>query len=160
MSHIRFAATSINILLILLMCTPLANASSTVPGWIKKLVVESENSIGLDRHLILSVIRVESNFDPYAISSAGAKGLMQLMDQTAGEYADNASYDAESNILMGSHYLKKMILRFGSIEKGLHAYNAGPTRVDQQSVPTMSRRYAHKVIGFYKHYKKTGWDDI
>ncbi len=93
----------------------------------------------LDKYLIYSVIREESRFDRYAVSSADAKGLMQLTEKT-GEYCANqlkindytkdSLFDPEVNINLGCFYLKSLIDRYDDINIALAAYNGGPGNVD------------------------------
>ncbi len=97
----------------------------------QKFIDEAAKETKLDSTLISSVIRAESNGDPDAVSSAGAKGLMQLMDGTAKEVNVKNSLNPEQNIKGGSRYLKKMLERFGSVDLALAAYNAGPGNVDK-----------------------------
>ena len=96
---------------------------------------------GVDPAVVLGVIRQESAFDEVAESSAGAKGLMQLMPATAKEVAveakvpwdgNSALFDPQRNILLGSHYFQKLLQRFGGrYLPAAAAYNAGPKRVGQ-----------------------------
>ncbi len=85
----------------------------------------------LSPELIKSVIKAESNGDPNAVSSAGAKGLMQLADTTASDMGVTDVFDTTQNIDGGSKYLRKMIDRFGDLKTALAAYNAGPATVDK-----------------------------
>jgi len=98
------------------------------------LVEEASRKNELDPFLILSVMREESRFDPEARSIAGAMGLMQLMPQTANRLSKNHKislkhssdlYDARTNILIGSYYLKHLLKTFNSIPVAVAAYNAG-----------------------------------
>ena len=98
------------------------------------LVEEAARKNELDPFLILSVMREESRFDPEARSIAGALGLMQLMPQTANRLSKNNKislkhsndlYDARTNILLGSCYLKHLLKTFNSIPVAIAAYNAG-----------------------------------
>lgn len=94
---------------------------------------------GLEPHFVLSVIRVESRFDPLAISSAGARGLMQIMPVTGKEIEEQLGlsanpfcdlYRPELNIRLGTYYLWRQLEEFGGRpEMALAAYNAGPGRV-------------------------------
>lgn len=103
----------------------------------------------LDPALIISVIKAESGGDPQAVSSAGAKGLMQLVDSTAGQYGVKDQFDPQENIDAGSQYLSDLISRFGSLRLALAAYNAGPSNVMRyKGVPPFkeTEAYVEKVI--------------
>ena len=85
---------------------------------------------GLDVALLTAVARVESCFDPKAVSVAGARGVMQLMPGTASELGVRNSFDARSNITGGATYLARMLkLHKGNLELALASYNAGPGAV-------------------------------
>jgi hypothetical protein len=79
--------------------------------------------------LIAAVIQVESAFQPRAISSKGAQGLMQLMPATGVSLGLADPFDPEANIRAGVRYLKAQLSRFSSLEEALAAYNAGPGNV-------------------------------
>ncbi len=90
----------------------------------------------LDPMLVVALIRCESSFNNYAVSHVGAMGLMQVMPDTGIYLADKAGFklqrhtnlfDSELNVELGTAYLADLIGRFGSVEKALVAYNAGPT---------------------------------
>ncbi len=85
----------------------------------------------LDSALILSVIKAESGGKASAVSPAGAKGLMQLVDSTAQQYGVTRVFDPRQNIEAGSRYLRDLIDRFGDLKLALAAYNAGPGNVDK-----------------------------
>lgn len=94
-------------------------------------VAQVSKRYGLPEKLVHAVIKIESNYDQYAVSRAGAMGLMQLMPQTALEMGVKMPFDIEQNIEGGAKYLKLMLERYdGDLEKALAAYNAGPHRVD------------------------------
>lgn len=87
-------------------------------------------STGLSPVLLEAVARQESGFNPDAVSSAGAVGVMQLMPATAAELDVNP-YNAEENILGGARYLARLVNQFHSVPLALAAYNAGPGAVEQ-----------------------------
>jgi soluble lytic murein transglycosylase-like protein len=101
---------------------------------------------GVDPRLIRSVIRHESNYDPKAVSSRGAMGLMQLMPGTARELGVTCAFDPRQNVLGGSRYLRRMRDELGSWPRALAAYHAGPTRVRSGRLPRETRRYVARVL--------------
>ena len=80
--------------------------------------------------MLVAVGQVESNLDHSAVSSAGARGLLQLMPATAAELKLDEEH-AASNVLAGARYLRILLDRFQSPDLALAAYNAGPTAVDR-----------------------------
>lgn len=87
---------------------------------------------GVEIPLLHAVARVESCFDPQALSKAGAQGVMQLMPATANELGVSNAYNARSNIIGGAKYLKRMLdLHNGDIDLALASYNAGPGAVSK-----------------------------
>ena len=111
----------------------------------------------IDPPLIKAIIHVESDFNRRAVSSQGAKGLMQLMPGTARELRVSNPFNAKENIDGGTRYFRKMLDSFdGNIILSLAAYNAGPGRVARTGgVPQIqeTRRYVNKVLKRYKVYK-------
>jgi soluble lytic murein transglycosylase-like protein len=98
---------------------------------IGKLVEDAAKANAVDPLLVHSVIQVESNYNPYAVSSAGARGLMQLMPQTAKELGVTDSFDPRQNIEAGVRYLKQLKDMYHDDRLVLAAYNAGPGAVAQ-----------------------------
>jgi soluble lytic murein transglycosylase-like protein len=84
---------------------------------------------GIPPAMLWAVAKVESNLHPDAESSAGARGLLQVMPATATALDLNVD-EPSSNVLAGARYLRQMIDRFHSSDLALAAYNAGPTAVD------------------------------
>ena len=85
----------------------------------------------LDTELLLALVRVESCFDTRAHSRAGARGLTQLMPNTARALGVVDSFNAEANLDGGARYLARMLTRFGDEHLALAAYNAGPGNVEK-----------------------------
>ncbi len=103
----------------------------------------------LDPALLVSVIKAESNGDANAVSSAGAKGLMQLIDSTAADQGVKRVFDPRENISGGARYLRELLDRFGDTKLALAAYNAGPSNVIKyRGVPPFeeTRSYVNKVL--------------
>ena len=85
---------------------------------------------GVDPVLVRAVIVVESNFDPRCISHKGARGLMQLMPETARRYGVRDIFDVEQNIRGGVRYLSDLLEMFpNDLSRALAAYNAGENAV-------------------------------
>jgi len=115
-----------------------------------ELIERLSEERGLEPRLVVAVIQAESNFDPFALSSKGAQGLMQLMPATADELAVEDPFDPEDNLRGGIDYLRRMLDRYqGDLELALAAYNAGPGAVDRAGgkVPDYpeTRRYVESV---------------
>ena len=117
----------------------------------------------LEEALVRAVIKVESDYNPAAVSSKGALGMMQLIPQTAKFLQVSDPMDPEQNIRGGSHYLRLMLDQFqGDLDLALAAYNAGPTAVRRYGgVPPFeeTQRYLSKVK-FYLDYYRSSLDVI
>lgn len=116
--------------------------------------------------LVRAVIKAESNYNPKAISTAGAKGLMQLMPGTAANLGVQDVFDPAQNIAGGTKYLGDMLARFKSIPKALAAYNAGPGAVNAYNgVPPYdeTQTYVGRVMDLQRQYAgrnaRQGYED-
>lgn len=103
-------------------------------------VVDYSDKYGIDKYLVYAVMRTESKFDKMAVSSVGAKGLMQLTDETARDCAKkmgikdfktDSLFDPETNIHLGCYYLASLLGKYGDETNALAAYNCGPKNVDE-----------------------------
>jgi len=125
------------------------------------LIAASARARGIAAELVASVIAVESNFNPNAVSVKSARGLMQLMPETAARFGVTNVFDPRQNIDAGTRYLKELLLRYnGNLAMTLAAYNAGPERVGQfRPVPPYreTRDYVRRVTNkFNKTFKSSG----
>jgi soluble lytic murein transglycosylase-like protein len=126
---------------------------------IERLVKLSAADYGIDPALIEAIIERESAFDSNATSGAGARGLMQLMPQTAAGLGVSDSYDAAQNVAGGTRYLRSLLDSFGNVELAVAAYNAGPDAVRRYGgVPPYeeTRSYVRNVMASYARRSQVG----
>lgn len=119
------------------------------------LIESAAREQGLPPALVKAVIATESNFDPRAISTKGALGLMQLMPETAEMLGVDEPLQASENVNGGVRYLRELLDRYGSVSHALAAYNAGPGAVDRyQGIPPFAetRQYVGRVLAYYRRY--------
>ena len=111
-----------------------------------ELIVHEAETNSLSPDFVRAVIQAESGFNPWAHSTKGAMGLMQLMPQTAAEYRVLNAYDPAENIRAGAAYLRNLLDRYDNDPKlALAAYNAGPSAVDKygRAVPPYKETRAY-----------------
>lgn len=143
----------------------------------QNIVEQYSKESQLDSALVYGIIHSESKFDPYAVSKVGAKGLMQLRDDTALECANalkitnfsaDMLFEPDINIRMGCHYFNKLLKKYNGVtETALAAYNGGPGNVDKWlknkeysldgerliHIPfNETDKYVRKVMTAYKAY--------
>lgn len=116
------------------------------------IIEEHATRGGVRKDLVKAVIQVESAFNPRAVSTKGAMGLMQLMPATARQLGVANAFDPDQNIRGGVAYLRQLLDRYdGSETLALAAYNAGPGAVDRhgQAIPPYreTRDYVSRVNG-------------
>lgn len=125
-----------------------------VPNRVAKAIREASRREGVDPRLVSAMAARESNFQPTAVSRAGAKGIMQLMPETAKLLGVENIFDVQENVNAGVHYLKMLLDAFrGDLRLALAAYNAGPGAVEQyRGMPPYRETIAY-VAGVQRDYE-------
>ncbi len=121
------------------------------------LISELSNKYQVDFAMVKAIIRAESGFNPFAVSRKGAKGLMQLMPETAMRMNVSNVFNPRENIEGGVRYFKYLLSLFNDdLRLSLAAYNAGENVVGElRSIPPYRETtdYVKKVLSFYQSYR-------
>jgi soluble lytic murein transglycosylase-like protein len=131
-----------------------AGSVSTPPPEISHLVEQTANRFQVDPQLVHAIIKVESEYDPKAVSRKGAMGLMQLVPETAQRLGVENPFNPKENIEGGVSYLKYLLnLYGGDLSLSLAAYNAGEGAVQRfGGIPSFgeTKAYVRKVTNIYQ----------
>ncbi len=135
--------------------TRLKKAEKLLDPYIRQIGLQHE----IDPALIKAIIMAESTFNHRALSTRGAKGLMQLMPSTALSLGVEDAFDPMTNMDGGVRYFRQLMDTFdGSVEMALAAYNAGSRKVKKyKGVPPFkaTRAYIKKVMEYYAYYRES-----
>lgn len=125
---------------------------------LNEIISRHASHFNLEEALVRAVIKAESNYNPGAVSSKGAIGMMQLIPATARYLQVNDPFNPEENIRGGSRYLRMMLDEFdGDLDLALAAYNAGPNAVKRYGgIPPFqeTKTYIERVKGFLLNYRQ------
>ncbi len=119
--------------------------------YINKVIDKAARKYSVPKNLIYGIIKAESDFNPNAVSSAGAVGLMQLMPQTALDLGVKNAWDIEENIMGGVKYIAQLMDKFKDEKLAVAAYNAGPENVKKYNgIPPFkeTKDYVKKVLEY------------
>ena len=138
----------------------ITSKDKSVNANIESVVQKVSKKYGIDENLIKSIIKVESNFNPKAVSSVGAKGLMQIMPFNYDSLGITDPFDIEQNIEGGVKYIKKCLDMYsGNVQMALMAYNGGSGKMNSRGVkcvedlykmPKETQNYVSQVMEYYK----------
>jgi len=132
---------------------PATGGVASSSGGVRQLVDQLSREHGLDPKLMDALIRVESGYDPRAVSHKGAMGLMQLMPATATRLGIRNPFDPEQNIRGGMREFARLVDRYrGDLQLALAAYNAGEAAVAQyRGIPPYreTRNYVSRILTIY-----------
>ena len=123
-----------------------------------RLIREISQKYNVNPALVKAVIKAESDFNPYAVSKKGARGLMQLMPKTMKDLKVYDPFHPRDNINGGVKFLKQMLTRFNNnIPLSLAAYNAGAETVEKyEDIPPYqeTQHYVKKVLNYFDRYRQ------
>lgn len=135
-----------------------AFTADTNPRQYRRFIDEASRVHGISSALLKAIIKVESDYNPRAVSRKGAMGLMQIMPENFAICNINNPYDPRQNIMGGTQFLKSLMVRFdGDLSMAVAAYNAGAGAVERnKGIPPFeeTRNYVAKVLKLYKRYNR------
>ncbi len=118
------------------------SATGTDSERIEKAIADASTKYGVNANLIRAIIKTESNFNPNAVSPAGAKGLMQLMPCNIEHYGVNDPFNIEQNIDAGTRHIKDYLKTYNyDLNMALAAYNFGPGNMASRGISSSSDFY-------------------
>ena len=130
-----------------------STTATPATGDFAALINQAAKKYNVNPNLVQAVVKAESNFNPSAVSSAGALGLMQLMPATAAGLGVSNALDPAQNIEGGVKFLSQLLTHFnGNVKLAVAAYNAGQGAVDRYNgVPPYqeTQTYVDRVLGYY-----------
>ena len=139
--------------------TPNRPLESNITDLYDHVISEASHTHGVSFSLLKALIKTESDFNPSAVSSAGARGLMQLMPENIKTLKIKNPFDPRENIMGGTQYLKQLIDRFnGKLPLALAAYNAGPGVVEKyRRIPPFkeTENFVKQVMKYYSFFNKS-----
>lgn len=140
--------------------TKLKYASSVNPAEYEQLIKTCSEKYGVNQCLVKAVIHAESGYNPNAVSSKGASGLMQLMPATAKSLKVADRFNPKDNVEGGVKYLRFLLDTFrGDVSLAVAAYNAGLNKVAKYGgIPPYNetRTYVNRVLSYMKSYQESG----
>jgi len=123
------------------------------PAELKGKILQAAQANGVEPALLDALVQAESSYNPTAVSKAGAKGLTQLMPDTALGLGVTNPYDPDQSLNGGAKYLSSLLKQFPNMEHAVAAYNAGPGAVIRAGgIPNYpeTRAYVQRVMELYR----------
>ena len=140
----------ISVLIVLMFCP---NCFGAAADEVKQAIIKQSTEMGVDPAIMLSLARAESGFRQEAKGASGTVGVFQLLPSTARGMGFDP-YKLDDNIKCGITYYRNLYKIFGTTEKALAAYNAGPNAVRRcNCIPQHSQAFVNRVISNSKYYK-------
>ena len=119
---------------------------ATPPASVQTALQNASNQYGVPLPLLESVAQTESSYNPSAVSSAGAQGLMQIMPANDASFGVTNPFDAQQSANAGAAYLAQLYAQYGNWNTALIAYNQGPTALAQNGPYSSSQTYADVIL--------------